>query len=136
LAQATGVRKLFPAHGSSNAIPYDQVSAALYFGGQLHCLQDFFGAEAGRRSLFMVMLKARDAVRGCGGPQADQKRGLFVHGSSPPLSDHFTIRRKRPLKGYNQAPPTFLPLDGGRQGGGDRNLIHEPKGEFAVEIIE
>jgi len=84
LAQATGIRKLFPAHEGSNAIPYDQMSAALDFGGQLDCLQDFFGAEAGCRSLFMVVLKARDAVGRCGGPQADQKRGLFVHGSSPP----------------------------------------------------
>jgi hypothetical protein len=101
MSQTTGIRKLVPAHEGSNAIPYDQVSAAFDFGGQLHRLKDFFRGKAGRRGLFVVVLEARDTVRCGGGPQADQERGLFVHGSSPPYLILSPIRRRRSLKGYN-----------------------------------
>jgi len=106
LSQTTGIRKLIPVHESSYAILYDKVSAAFDFGGQFHRLKDFFRGKTGQGRLFMVVLEARDTIRCGGGPQANQERRFFVHGSSPPYLIALSIRRKRSVKRYN---PGIIP---------------------------
>jgi hypothetical protein len=73
----------------------NQVRAAFDSAGQSHGFEDLFRSKAGRRSLFMVVLKAGDAVCRSRCPR-QIKRGVFSSMRPFLLRISFFYKTKKP----------------------------------------